>query len=261
MLKILRSVSMALDHRINMNRLQELLPAYVNGTANGQDRQYVKEALAQSAQARSALAWHEALAEKVIADVEAVPADIGWAQLQARVRAASQAKTMNHSQGAQSWWQQLTKTLESWMPHNWLPGPALSGVCALLLAVVGAQQLIGSSVDDREYSQVRGNTETQPLKPGVIAGYKYVKLNFKERISERDMRLLLIRTGAVLVGGPGQLGDYTVAVPATQIDSALKEFQSSMLTESIQEVAAPPLASDASSSAGLGAAPVQAGQK
>jgi hypothetical protein len=252
---------MALDSHIDMSRLQDLLPAYVNGTASGQDRQYVKEALAQSAQARSALAWHEALAEKVIADIEAVPADIGWAQLQARVRAAGQARAAHASPNALGWWSQLAKTLESWMPHHWMPGPALSSVCALLLAVVTVQQFMGSALEERDYSQVRGSTEAQALKPGVMAGYKYVKLNFKERISERDMRLLLIRTGAVLVGGPGQLGDYTVAVPAEQLQSALKEFQSSMLTESIQEVAAPALSGDASSSAGMGAAPAQTGQK
>jgi hypothetical protein len=252
---------MDLDQGINMNRLQAMLPAYVNGTANAQDRQYVKDAITQSARARSALAWHEALAEKVIADIEAVPADIGWAQLQARVRAASQARQLHNSQNADGWWHALVKTLESWMPHNWVSGPVLSSVCALLLAVLGLQQFIGSTSEDREYSQVRGNTEAPALRPSAPAGYKYVKLNFKERISERDMRLLLIRTGAVLVGGPGQLGDYTVAVPANQIESVLKEFKSSALTESIQEITVSQSGNDAPTHSDVGTDPVQAMQK
>jgi hypothetical protein len=235
---------MSTDTTFDLNRFEELLPAFVNGSASSFERNFVKDVLAHNAQARAALAWHEALAEKVAADIDATAADIGWDRLQQRVRMAdTKAAKMPYSvlsnTSLQAKLRSLTQMIDSWMPHRWLSGPAMSGVCAVLVATVGLQLWVGSSGQEREYSQVRGISESQPTDTGFKSTFRYVKLNFKDRVAERDMRLLLIRTGAVLVGGPGQLGDYTVAIPAHQIESALKEIQASLLTESIKEIVPP----------------------
>lgn len=237
----------------------ELLPAYVNGTASEHERVRIKSALARDAQVRAALAWHESLADKVMADVDAAPDDLGWAQLQARVHAASHQRS-GRSQpvqprvGVGQW-------LASWLPHRWIPAPALGGVCAALLAVVVGQGLyLGQDGAEPEYASVRGvaphegNAAEALTRAQGLGDSRFVLLNFKEQVSERDMRLMLVRSGAVIVDGPGQLGDYTVAVPAGEVQQALTAFKDSLLTESVQEVAAP-VARASEAGASSGAAP------
>lgn len=255
---------MSNEATIDMIKLQALLPSYINSTASVTERLFVKEALSQSAQARAALAWHESLAEKVINDVEAVPTDLGWTQLQAKVRSAAHANKVGRgvaTQAAKQWYHSIWQAMEPYMPHNWLPAPALGGVCAALLAVVVGQGfLMHQAGQSTDYSQARG---VQPAEPSgsavsqVVADSKFVRLNFKDRVSERDMRLLLVRTGAVIVSGPGQLGDYTVAIPANELNQALKEFNDSLLTESAQAVASP-VTRSSDRSGTTGAAPGQA---
>jgi hypothetical protein len=248
---------------IDMSKLHALLPSYINSSATAAERLFVKDALSQSAQARAALAWHESLAEKVINDVQAVPADLGWTQLQAKVRSAAHAEKVGGSaasKATKAWYHGIWQVIEPYMPHNWLPAPALGGVCAALLAVVVGQGfLMNQNNQNSDYSQARG---AQPTEPSTSTGSqavtesKFVRLNFKDRVSERDMRLLLVRTGAVIVSGPGQLGDYTVAIPANELNQALKEFNDSLLTESAQAVASP-IGRSTDRSGTTGAAPGQ----
>jgi hypothetical protein len=251
---------MSNESSVDMRKLQALLPSYVNNTAQAAERLFVKEALAQSAQARAALAWHESLAEKVINDVNALPSNLGWAQLQAKVRAASQLK--KHSANT-VWYQNLWSAVEPYMPHRWLPAPVMGGVCAGLFAlVIGQGVLLSDKNAVEDFSQVRGS---QPLDGPSMTGTdfvtgansKFVKLNFKDRVSERDMRLLLVRTGAVIVSGPGQLGDYTVAIPAGELNQALQQFKDSLLTESAMAVPSPS-ARPTDRSGSTGSAPGQA---
>lgn len=254
---------MSHESSIDMGKLQDLLPSYVNHTASTAERLFVKDTLAYSAEARAALAWHESLAEKVINDVDALPSNLGWAQLQAKVRAASHTETHRTSRPNKAWLQKLWEAVEPYLPHRWLPAPALGGVCAgLLVVVVGQSIFLGNQADPQDYSQMRG---TQPEdRPAAATGEwlwpansKFIKVNFKDRVSERDMRLLLVRTGAVIVSGPGQLGDYTVAIPASELNQALAQFKDSLLTESALPVSSP-VAKTTDRSGIVGAAPGQA---
>ena len=260
---------MATPKRDDMNLLIQRLPAYVNGTASNPERQWVADLLAHSEQARAALAWHEALAAKVVADVEAAPADIGWARLQARVRADASAEFAADAAAAAppSALAQLGRWLAALAPHRWLPAPALGGACAALLAVVVGQAVyFGEARQVPEYATERGAQPGAPTSLGStvqeraqalgLADKKFVRLNFRDRVSERDMRLLLVQTGAIIVGGPGQLGDYIVAVPAAELGSAVEAFRASYLTESAQEVPASAALPQRESGA-TGAAPAQ----
>ena len=246
--------------------LTNLLPAYVNGTASTDERQWVAEQVARSEQARAALAWHEALAAKVVADVDAAPADLGWARLLERVRAdaAGEAPPAVAPRGG---FARVGHWLAALAPHRWVPAPALGGACAALLAlVVGQAVYFGADAPAPDYATVRGDAPADPAALGAsvqqraaalgLADRKFVRLNFRDRVTERDMRLLLVQTGAVIIGGPGQLGDYIVAVPAVELASAIEAFHASYLTESVQEV--PPTAALPQRESGAtGAAPAQ----
>lgn len=230
-----------------LSMLTNLLPAYINGTASDTERQWVDELVARSAQARAALAWHEALAAKVVADVDSAPADVGWERLLARARTDAQSLPMRASVPP-GFMAQLGRWLAALAPHRWLPAPALGGACAVLVAVVVGQAVyFGQSEQVPDYTTVRGaNPQGDPAGLGGtvqerakalgLMDKKFVRLNFRDRVTERDMRLLLVQTGSVIIGGPGQLGDYIVAVPASELGRAIEAYRASYLTESAQEV-------------------------
>ncbi len=259
---------MATPNQDEMSMLTNLLPAYINGTASEPERQWVDAFVARSAQARAALAWHEALAAKVVADVDSAPDDIGWQRLLARARADA-APLPLHASTAPRWAAQAGRWLAALAPHRWLPAPALGGACAALLAVVVGQAMyFGQFEHEPDYATVRGEQpNSDPAGLGAtaqeralalgLAGKKFVRLNFRDRVTERDMRLLLVQTGSVIIGGPGQLGDYIVAVPAAELSRAIEAYRASYLTESAQEVP-PSAALQARESGSTGTAPAQA---
>lgn len=231
------------EDEASMKALLDVLPGYVNGTASPAERAAVLEALAHSPQVRAALAWHEALAARVRADVESAPADVGWERLQARLQADRPARAA----AAPGALERLVQWIGQLSPHHWMPAPVLGGVSVALLAVVIGQGLwLGQAPAEPDYASVRslpteGDAADMPqdrLGAMGLAGHRLLRLNFRDRVSERDMRLLLIRAGAVIVGGPGQLGDYIVAVPASELARARQAFQDSHLTEAVQEVPA-----------------------
>ncbi len=235
---------MADSQSLTMEQLLDILPSFVNGSANAAQQSLVKQMLSGSGEARAALAWHEALAEKVIGDVESVRADIGWAQLQSKVRVGQRSRPIQQSP---SFWSRI----ESFLPHRWLSAPAMGGVCAALLVVVVGQGFLLSNAE-RGYSDVRSMQPVDTSTLAVATASKYIKVNFKDKITERDMRLMLVRAGATIVSGPGQLGDYIIAVPSADLGLTIRQFIDSSLTESVLETATP----SAPTSAGTtGAAP------
>lgn len=238
------------SQQLTMKDFLDILPSYVNGSSSAAQQSRVKHMLAASGEARAALAWHEALAEKVIGDVESVRADVGWAQLQSKVRVAQRAR---QPQQKPSLW----SSIESYLPYRLLSAPVLGGVCAALLAVVVGQGLLLANSDDkRDYSDVRSAQLQNINAPNAASNSKYIKVNFKEKITERDMRLMLVRAGATIVSGPGQLGDYIIAVPSAELDVTVRQFKDSLLTESVLETGFP----NTSTSGTTGASPSKAAQ-
>jgi hypothetical protein len=52
-----------------------------------------------------------------------------------------------------------------------------------------------------------------------------LKISFAPDAKETDIRMLLVQVNGVLAGGPGQLGDYYVRVPAGSEAAALAQVQ------------------------------------
>ena len=199
-------------------RLEAVLPFYLNGRADAADRAFV-EALQSDPQASAMLAWHRSLAERVAADVESAPANIGWAALMGKVQAERAAR-----QAPATGWR-------AWLAlERWLPRPVqMPAFAVLALAVVVQGALLGglwpqgdAATAEPEYSAVRG---IEPVAATPSAAL--LRVSFKDETSERDLRLLLVGVGANIVQGPGQLGDYTLAVPMERADAALAEMSRS----------------------------------
>jgi hypothetical protein len=53
-----------------------------------------------------------------------------------------------------------------------------------------------------------------------------LKISFGPEAKEADIRMLLVQIRGELAGGPGQLGDYYVRVPAGSQAAALARVQS-----------------------------------
>ncbi len=211
-------------------RLEAVMPFYVNGSADERDRAFVDAMLADG-QAQAMLAWHEGLARKVRLDVDAVNDDIGWAALAARVRAQRPEATVRAPSGWRAWFSR-----DRW-PSRALQAPALA---LLSLVVVGQGVLLyrhgEPPVAEGGYGEIRGEAG-----PAAVPGGEAValKVNFKDEASEHDLRMLLLSTGANIVQGPGQLGDYVLAVPAARAGAAEQELRASKWVNSVRRANLP----------------------
>ena len=74
-------------------RIDEALAWYQNGTLSDDDRRWVESCLEADPKLRTRLAFDEQTAAGFDALLATVPADIGWAKLQQRIRADSASAT------------------------------------------------------------------------------------------------------------------------------------------------------------------------
>jgi hypothetical protein len=203
-------------------RLDELMPWYVSGRIDGQDRAWVERVISEHPTAHAELNWHRVVQEAVREDVESLPAGAGLQRLLARVRAEEAAKP--------SW---LARLREGWA--KLASGPAFAFAAVLVVVQAG---VIGVLL-----SQEAGQTEfaqTRSLAPEHAAPEPVLQVTFKPDVTERDMRLLLARIGGRFIDGPGQLGDYIVLVPVRQIELARQQLEESRLVEQVTVLDQPP---------------------
>ncbi len=197
-------------------RFDELVPFYVSGALGAVERAWVEAYLAREPGARAELAWHEALAGAMEERVASVPQDVGLAGLRARLAA--------ERRGARP--AGLLAALERWLPRPAVY-PAFAGAAALVLVqAVAIALLVGRQAP--EFAETRAIGEARPRV--------YLQVNFKPDATEREIRLALIRAGGRIVHGPGQLGDYYVAVPGERLDAAHRELEASGVVETVGRV-------------------------
>lgn len=197
-------------------RFDELAPFYVSGALDAADRAWVDAYLAREPGARAALEWHQALARTIEERYAQVPADVGRAGLERRLAADRRG-----GKGG------LLALLERLVPRAALY-PAFAGAAALVLVQVIVIGVLVNRPDAPEYAEVRSL--------GAAAERSYLQVSFKPAAAERDIRLVLIRVGGQIVHGPGQLGDYYLAVPAGRIDAAHRELEASAVVEAVARV-------------------------
>jgi len=202
--------------RDDKRRFDELLPFYVNGTLGAADRAWVDAYVARAPGAREALAWHEALTHTLEERYERVPADVGRRALEARLAGERRAPRAG-----------FMAALERLLPRDALY-PAFAGAAALVLVQAIAIGVLVTRSETPAYSDARS---VQPT-----AGGRYLQVSFKSDAAERDIRLALIRAGGQIVHGPGQLGDYYIAVPAERFDAARRELEASGVVEAVTVV-------------------------
>jgi hypothetical protein len=177
-------------------RFEELLPWYVNGTLGAEERAWVDRYLVEHPHAKAEVESWMSLATSVKATVPDVPDDIGLAKAMQRIGA-----------DRPSWTERIAAFL------GMRPAVAFAG-----LAIVAVQAgFIASLLHDRE-----DEAALRTLKARPVVEQPMLKLNFAPDAREADIRHLLVSVQGQLAGGPGQLGDYYVVVPAGK-EAALAE--------------------------------------
>ena len=218
---------------MSRERFSELLPWYVNGTLSEQDRAWVEDYLRENQNAREELDWYRSLQVGIADNAPKVPATIGL------------AKTMSLIRGDRP---TIAERIMGFFGGMFLtPAPAgragRSGAGAfslrpalaigLVIAVVVQAGVIatmfgGGSAD--QAAMMRAG-RTVPADEGPV-----LKLAFVPDAKEADLRLLLVGVQGTIVGGPGQLGDYYVRVPAGKENESLARVRTSPLVQSAELV-------------------------
>jgi hypothetical protein len=219
-------------------RLEDVMPLYINGRASAPDRAFV-EGLLHDPEVATMAAWHQGMAGKIRRQVEAVSNDIGKAGLMAKINARRTATVAAEAP------RRATPAAPSW--KSWLSwGRWLSlqpAAFAALMVVVGAQAVFIHQSDSvvspgGDLVTAQPNTPLTRGAQGAVAAPQtdvvVFQVNFKDQTTEREMRALLISTGAHIVHGPSQLGDYQVSVPAGRAKAALDELRNSSWVNAVR---------------------------
>lgn len=190
-------------------RFEELLPWYVNGSIGAEDRAFVEAHLEQHPELRSELDWYRSLQRRVQENAPTVPATIGL------------ARTMRLIQGDRPTFAERVQAFFGNLGMR--PAYALAG-----LAVVAVQggfifQLLGSVHDNAD--------EIRALHAMRVEEGPMLKISFAPDAKEADIRMLVMQVRGELAGGPGQLGDYYLRVPAGSQDEALKQVQAAPIVQ------------------------------
>jgi hypothetical protein len=185
-------------------RFQELLPWYANGSLGGEDRAFVESYLQQHPEARAELDWYRSLQQRVQENTPAVPATIGLARAMRLIRGDRPT---------------LAERIGAFFGNLGVrPGYAMAALA--IVAVQGGVivNLLGSARQDAD--------EIRALRSVRVEEGPMLKISFGPEAKEADIRMLLVQIRGELAGGPGQLGDYYVRVPAGSQAAALARVQS-----------------------------------
>lgn len=189
-----------------------LLPWYVNGTLDAEDRRRVEAALAQSADLREELELLRQVSAAVVTSTDAMPEPdpAGFDRLMARIDAEPQRTPA--AAPARSGF--LARAAE-WLQASWKPAMAAA---AVVIAVQGAAivALVGDRAGGGDFRTASGPTAGQTEARFLVG--------FADGAALADIRALLERADAVIVKGPTADGYFVVAAQgdAAQAQAALQ---------------------------------------
>lgn len=190
-------------------RFDELLPWYVNGTLGADDKAWVDQYLAEHPDAQAELDWYRSLQSGVLESAPAVPETIGL------------ARTLRLIHGDQP---SLAERISAFFGNFGLrPGMALAGLAVFALQGGVIYSLLNETHDDA--------AEIRSLRATAVTDGPLLKISFTPDAKEVDIRMLLVSLQGRLSGGPGQLGDYYVRVPAGKEDLALEQLKANPIVQ------------------------------
>lgn len=192
-------------------RFDELLPWYANGTLNAEDTAWVERYLDEHPQSRAELDWYRSLQQKLEEAAPAVPETIGLAKAMTLIRGDRPSFA--------------EKVSAFFASFGLRPGAALAGLA--IFAVQGAVILSLMNAREDDASEIRA------LRASTVDDGPMLKLNFAPEAKEAEIRHLLVSVQGRLTGGPGQLGDYYVAVPRGKEAAIAEQLKSNPIVAAV----------------------------
>jgi hypothetical protein len=190
--------------------LEERLPWYVNGTLDSESRKWVETLLETHPELQARL-QRELTLKRTTLDVATAPeTDLGLDRLMARIRADGEIPSATSS-----------TNLGSASARPWLSAlyrPSLAGALAVCVVaqtgIIAWLLAVGPSDESGGGFRSLGVNELRTLR-----------VSFRPQASESAIRAALVSSGARIVGGPTQLGEYWIASGSV----SLEEMRSSLV--------------------------------
>jgi hypothetical protein len=227
-------------------RFEEMVPWYVNGSLEPESRRWFETQLAAHPELHAELRLTEALQAQVRAAIPDVAPELGMDKLMRRIHAEREQTQQLEQPLAQpsrqppsqprraasppTLWQRISLFFER---CNMTPAfAAAAAVIAIQAGVIGTLLMVESGADP-EYSTFRSAGD------GLIVAGPLIEVAFSAEAREREIRELLVRIGGTLAGGPGQLGNYMIYVPAERVEEATRILESAPVVEAVTVIPEP----------------------
>ena len=203
-------------------RFEELLPWYVNGTLGADDRGWVERYAAEHPEAQAQIDWCRGLQAHIQASAPQIAPALGLDRVLQRIR--GERPTM--AKRVRSWLRALAAA-----PVAAVARP-IGAVAALAIIVVQGGIIYQMRQDN--------SAQDEPLLRGTKAirvdEGPLLRVNFSPDAREAEVRMLLVAVQATLAGGPGQLGDYYLRVPAGRESVAVDRLRREPIVQAVELV-------------------------
>lgn len=182
----------------DLARARELLPWYVTGTLDVEQRAFVDQQLSRFEVLRTELAWLRKLQQDIRESAPAPSGDLGWSRLHDRIEAESRPDVIPIHRARRPKWY----------------APALALAATVLIAQTA---VIGVLIHEEQ--------NLRPLTGTTASSGAQLQVQFLPQASEEQIRKLLNEVHAQIVSGPGALGIYTVRVAEGDGEAALQRMR------------------------------------
>jgi hypothetical protein len=193
-------------------RFEQLLPFYVNGTLGAEDRAWIEAHVAEHADARTELDACRSMQSRIVHSGPSVSPTIGLDRVMTRIRGEQPS---------------LVDRIAAFLG---LSGMRSATVFAGLAIIAVQAGVIFSLMQDRPEDDLAG---LRAPRATAVEDGPMLKVNFAPDAKEADIRHLLMSVQGRLVGGPGQLGDYFVVVPAGKEAALADQVRQSPIVQAV----------------------------
>jgi hypothetical protein len=224
----------------DMERARHLIPGLLKKTLGTDDSEWMAQFLntlrtqggTAQAEFEQEMAWVERTQQHLAQTSPVFDAQAGWQRMQGRLSAstnAAPAAAPSRPRSALAWVKSQFRARLDKAIH-WWQKPAVAAMASAML--IGQMGLLAAVV---RYTY---NVEPQAALVAPAAGEKSnpdsitLAVVFKDKATLKQMRQLLDSVQAQVVGGPGAIGVWEVAVPKDRLNEAMKVFSESKIVES-----------------------------
>jgi hypothetical protein len=224
-------------------RARHLIPGLLKKTLGTDDSEWMAQFLTTlrstggtaAAEFEQEMAWVERTQQHLAQTSPAFDAQAGWQRMQGRLDAASEKVVVPgpaapaRPRGVVQWIKsqfraRVDKTIRWWQK------PAVAAMASAM--IIGQMGLLAAVV---RYTY---NVEPQSAIVAPASGEKglpdsiVLAMVFKDTATLKQVQQLLASVQAQVVGGPGAIGVWEVAVPKDKLNEAMKVFGTSKIVES-----------------------------